>query len=128
MAVLRASEAIDDLVQRSVAAARDHKLAAFVRGALRDFGGVARAARFDEFGLDPARRKNLPRLIEQRPSRLATVSGIRVVNQQRVLWIGGHRPSCVKLVSNTLPPPLHRVTAPFRRPAHCSAEIPFYII
>ena len=54
MPVLRAGEPVDDFVQGSVAAARDHKVPTFVRGALCDLRRIARPTRLDEFCFDPA--------------------------------------------------------------------------
>ena len=65
-------------------------MAAFGSGAVGDFRGVARAGGFRDFGNDAAVSKNVARFIERAAAGMATVAGIRVVNQERVVEFGGH--------------------------------------
>src|SRR6266481_2549982 len=84
-------EAVDDFVQCAVAPAGDDKVAAFVGGALRDFGGMPRAGGFREIGFDAAAGKNAPRFIKKAPAAAAAVAGVRVVNQKSVSQSESHR-------------------------------------
>src|SRR6266850_4690547 len=81
---------VDDFVQRAVAAAGNDKVAAFVGGALRDFGGMPRAGGFREIGFDAAAGKKAPRFIKQAPAAAAAVAGVRVVNQKSVSQSESH--------------------------------------
>ena len=90
MAVLMGCEAVDDFVERAVAAAGDHEAAILGRGARCDLGGMAGAGRFGEVSINAARGKDVARLIEQTATRATTVPGVRVVDQQGVLEFGGH--------------------------------------
>src|SRR5262249_29392068 len=76
MTVLRGSEAVDDFVERSVAAAGDHELTAFVGGLLSERGGVVRATRFDQVGFDAAGSENASCLVEHLTTAGATVASI----------------------------------------------------
>src|SRR5476649_593119 len=95
MAVLRGDQAVHNFVERAVSAACDHELTTVGGGALCDLGGVAGAARLDEFRFDAAGRKNSAHLIEQRTPPFAAVAGVRVVDQQRVAKVTRHGPSWV---------------------------------
>ena len=83
-------QAVDDFVERAIAAARNHQLAALARGLLRDFRGVAGGGGFRKLGFDAAVGKNAPRLLDQAASHVSATSGIRVVNQQRVVELSFH--------------------------------------
>src|SRR5207245_9700721 len=50
VAVLLGGEAVDDFIERAVTAAGDDEMAAFGRGAVGDFRGVARAGGFRDVG------------------------------------------------------------------------------
>src|SRR5206468_3233741 len=84
-------EAVYDFIERAVTATGNNQLAAFVGGALRDFGGMSRARGFREIGFDPAARKNAPRFIEQAPAAAAAVAGVRIVNQKSASKSDSHR-------------------------------------
>ena len=85
MAVLLGGEAVDDFVERAVAAAGNDKLAAFGSGAVGDFRGVARAGGLGDLRGDAAARKNMARLVQRSAAGMAAVAGVGVVNQQRVV-------------------------------------------
>src|SRR6267142_2391482 len=84
-------KAVYDFVERAVAAAGDDELAAFVGGALRDFGGMPRAGGFREIGFDAAAGKYPSRFVEQAPSAAAAVASVRIVNQKSVSRSESHR-------------------------------------
>ena len=90
MAVLVGGKAVDDFVERAVAAAGDDEAAAFVGGALGDFRGVARAGGFGEIGVDPASGKNMASRIERATAALAAATSVGIVNQQSVPEIRRH--------------------------------------
>ena len=90
MAVLMSGEAVDDFVERAVAAAGDDELAAFIGGLRSNFRGVAGAGGFGEIGLDAAGGKNMTSGVERAASSVAAVAGVGVVNQQSVLQVSGH--------------------------------------
>src|SRR6266705_1391887 len=90
MTVLMGGEAVDDFVERAVAAAGDDEAAILGGGARGDFGGMPGAGRFGEVGVNAARGKDVAGLIEQTATRATTVSGVGVVDQQGVLEFGGH--------------------------------------
>ena len=58
--------------------------------ALRDFRGVAGFGGFGEIGLNAAGGENAARFIEQAAAPMTTISGVGVVDQQRVLDFRGH--------------------------------------
>src|SRR6266849_3426103 len=93
VAVLVCCEAVDDFIERAVATAGDNEPAAFGGGAMRDFGGVARAGSFREFGVDAADGKNMAGGIERAPANPAAVAGVGIVNQQSVAEISVHSSS-----------------------------------
>ena len=90
VAVLVHRQAVDDFVERAVAAAGNDQAAAFGGGALGDFRGMAWAGSFRKFGFDAAGGENVARGIERAAAAFATVAGVGVVNQQSVLEICGH--------------------------------------
>src|SRR6266568_557084 len=92
-AVFLSGQAVDDFIQRAVAAAGNHELTTFGGGAPRDVGGIARCGGFSEFCFDAAQGKDAPRGVEVATPAAAGVTGVRVVNQQRVAQFGGH-PCC----------------------------------
>jgi hypothetical protein len=85
LAVSMGGEAVDDFVERAVAAAGDDEAAILRGGARGDFGGMAGSGRFGEVSVNAACGKDVARLIEQTATRAATVSGFGVVDQQGVL-------------------------------------------
>jgi hypothetical protein len=84
MAILRIGQTIHDFVQSPITPTRDDQLPAFGRCALRHFSGVARAARFDQFGLNAGRRENPASFVEHATASVAAIAGVRVVDQQCV--------------------------------------------
>jgi len=90
MAILLGSQAVDDFVERAVAATGDDELAAVARGLLRDFRSVARAGSFGEFGFDAVGGKDAAGLVEQASPAVTAESGVRVVDQQSVLVLRVH--------------------------------------
>jgi len=90
VAVLMSGEAVDDFVQRAVAAAGDDQAAVFVSGAGSDFGSMAGAGGFGEVGVNAARSENVARFVEQAAAAVAAVTGVGVVDQECVLQILGH--------------------------------------
>ena len=84
MTVLMSGEAVDDFVERAIAAAGDDQAAAFGGGALGDFGSVARASGFGEFGFDAAQGENIAGSVERATAAFAPSTGVGIVNQQRV--------------------------------------------
>src|SRR5215813_278249 len=84
MTILLVREAIYDFVEGAVAAACDDELAAVFAGAHSDVGGVARAGRFGEVGLNAALGENSAGFVEFLATIVATASGVGVVNQESV--------------------------------------------
>ena len=100
MAVLLSGEAVHDFVQGAVAAAGDDELAAFGGRVVSDFGGMAGAGGFGEFGFDAAQGENAASSIEKAAARRAAVTGVGIVNQKRVVEFGDHSWfRCLPLVS-----------------------------
>ncbi len=91
VAVLVGGQAVDDFVERAVAAAGNDEAAAFGGRALGDFRGMARAGSFREFGFDAARGENVACGIERAATAFASSTGVGIVNQKSVLEISGHR-------------------------------------
>src|SRR5216684_8899714 len=89
-AVFLNGQAVDDFIQRAVAAAGNDELTTFGGGAPRDVGGIARCGGFGKFCFDAAQGKNAPRGIERAAASSAAIAGIGIVNQQRVAQFGGH--------------------------------------
>src|SRR5437660_4798585 len=89
--VLVGGQAVDDFVERAVAAAGNDEAAAFGGGALGNFRSMAWAGGFRKFGFDAARGENVARGIERAAAAFATSAGVGVVNQQSVSEICGHR-------------------------------------
>src|SRR6266851_2926378 len=92
-AVFLSGQAVDDFIQRAVAAAGNDELTTFGGGAPRDLGGIARCGGFGEFCFDAAQGENAPRGVERAAASSAAVTGVRIVNQQRVVQFGAH-PCC----------------------------------
>src|SRR5579859_2608295 len=90
MAVLAAGEAVDNFVERAIAAAGDDEAAFFGGGAGGDFGGVAGAGGFGEVGVNAARGENVARLVEQAATAVAAAASVGIVDEKRVLKVGGH--------------------------------------
>ena len=90
VAVLVSGEAVDDFVERAVAAARDDEAAIFGSGARGDFRGVARAGGFGEVGVNAAGGEDMARLVEQTATAMTAIAGVGVVNQESILKDGGH--------------------------------------
>ena len=88
MAILLASEAVDDFIERAVAAAGDDELAAFFSSAHGDISGVARARCFGEVGFNPAGCEDTACFIEFLATRTAAAAGVGVVNQKCVAQVG----------------------------------------
>src|SRR6266700_5346902 len=89
-AVFLSGQAVDDFIQRAVAAAGTDELTTFGGGAPRDLRGIARCSGFGEFCFDAAQGKNAPRGIERAAASWAAVAGIGIVNQESVLQFSGH--------------------------------------
>jgi hypothetical protein len=79
MTILAGCKTVDDFVEGAVAAAGDDQAAAFVGGSGCDFGGVARAGRFREIGMDAAGGKNMAGGIKRAASAIAAAPGVGVV-------------------------------------------------
>src|SRR6266446_1529646 len=92
-AVFLGGQAVDDFIQRAVAAAGNDELTTFGGGAPRDLGGIARCSGFGEFCFDAPEGENAPGGVERAAASSAAVTGVRIVNQQRVAQFGGH-PCC----------------------------------
>ncbi len=90
MAVLLGGEAVDDFIERAVAAASDDQPAAFAGGAARDFRGMAWAGGFGELGVDTSGGKNMASRIERATPAVAAAAGVGIVNQQSVSEIRHH--------------------------------------
>jgi hypothetical protein len=108
VAVALAGQAVDDFVQRAIATAGNHELAAFGAGLLGDFDGVTRRGGLGKLGFDSGTRKNPASFFEQATAATPVVAGVGIVNEQRVSQISGHQVSCVLFMP--------------------AAKIPFYII
>ena len=103
MAVLVSGEAVDDFVERAVAATGDDEAAPFRGGARGDFRGVARTGGFGDVGVNAAGGKDAARLVEQAATSVAAIAGVGIVDQQRVLKVGGHSGStCSQDVSQSI--------------------------
>src|SRR6266700_4875705 len=89
-AVFLSGQAVDDFIQRAVAAAGNDELTTFGGGAPRDLRGIARCSGFGEFCFDAAQGKNAPGGVEVATPAAAAIAGIGIVNQQRVAQFGGH--------------------------------------
>lgn len=87
MPVLLTRETVDDFVQRAVAAAGDHELAAFFAGVTRNFCGVAGAARFGELGFDSALREQPACFVEFLAAAGTTSASVGIVNEKCVSQI-----------------------------------------
>ena len=85
MTVLMSGEAVDDFIERAIAAAGDDQAAIFGSGARGDFDGVARAGGFGEVGVDAAVGENVASLVEEAAASMAAVAGVGVVDEERVL-------------------------------------------
>ena len=85
MAVGRKCKAVDDFVERAVAAASDDELALLANCLLGNFCGVAGAGGFREVGVNAVRSKNLASLVDEFAPAVATVSSVGIVNQKGVL-------------------------------------------
>src|SRR5207245_7508238 len=79
--VLVGGQAVDDFVERAVAAAGNDEAAAFGGGALGDFRSMARAGGFRKFRFDAAGGENVARGIERAAAAFDTVAGVGVVCQ-----------------------------------------------
>jgi hypothetical protein len=90
VAVLVSGEAVDDFVERAVAAAGDDQAAIFGGGARGNLGGVAGAGGFGEVRVNAARGENVARFVEQAAASVAAVAGIGIVDEKRVLEAGDH--------------------------------------
>src|ERR1700730_17997405 len=77
-------EPVDDFIQRAVAATSDDQVASFDSCSLSHYGGIAWRSRFLKVGLDAPKRQNAAGFIEHAPAAFASVSGVRVVNQQSI--------------------------------------------
>ncbi len=91
MPVLRSGEAVDDFIQRAVAAAGDDQAAAIADGLLRDFDGVAGAGGLSELGFNTVRSENAARLIEKLAAAIAAITRVGIVDEERVVKSYGHR-------------------------------------
>src|SRR5262249_42471278 len=89
VAILLTREAVDNFVERAVATASDHELAAFPAGAEGDFRSVAGAGSFGKFRFDAASCQNAACLVELFATRTAAAARIRVVDQECVAKFGG---------------------------------------
>jgi hypothetical protein len=87
---LRVGQTVHDFIESAIAAAGDYQLALFDYGLARDLYGVTGSGGFREFGFDSVARENAAGFIDQFSSSIAAVSGIRVVDQQRVLEVCIH--------------------------------------
>jgi hypothetical protein len=85
VAIRVVGQAVDHLVERSVAAAGDNQLAMVANRLLGDFRGVAGAGGFGEFGFDTAGSEDLASLVDKAATPIATVAGVGVVDQQSIL-------------------------------------------
>src|SRR5712691_7630541 len=90
MAVLVGGKAVDDFIERAVAAAGDDQAAAFVGRTHGDFRGVARTGGFGEIGVDAAGGKNVASRIKRLAAAIAASAGVGIVNQQSVSEISSH--------------------------------------
>ena len=90
MTVLLASEAVDDFVERTIAAAGDDELAALVAGTKSDFGGVARTGCFGEVGFDAAGSEDAASFVEIFAAVCASTTSVWIVNQERVAKLRRH--------------------------------------
>src|ERR1700688_1529925 len=90
MAIFLAGKTVHDFIQRAVAAAGDDEMAAFVMGALRDFGGIAGLGGLGELCLDATSGKNAAGFIEHGTAAMPAVAGVGIVNQQRIIDFRGH--------------------------------------
>jgi hypothetical protein len=78
-------QAIDDFVERAIAAAGDDELTPVTHGLLSYFRSVSRAGGFGKIGLDTVGGENLARLVDQPPPPIAAIAGVGVVDQNGVL-------------------------------------------
>ncbi len=78
--VLLGGQAVDNFIERAVAAAGDDELAAFGSGAVGDFRGVTRAGGFRDFRLNTTRSKNAARLVQCTAAGMAAVASVGVVD------------------------------------------------
>jgi len=85
IAIRSGSEAVDDFVERAIAAASNHELTMFADGLLGDLNGVARAGGLCEFGFDAVGRENASGLVEKSAASIAAIASVRVMNEERVL-------------------------------------------
>ena len=90
VAVLMGGEAVDDFVERAVTAAGDDEAALFGGGARGDFGGVTWAGGFGEVGVNAARGEDVARFVELAATAVAAAAGVGIVDEKRVLEVGGH--------------------------------------
>src|ERR1700720_1757722 len=84
VAVLRLGKTIHNLVQCSVATARDDQLPPLDGSALGHFGGLAGAAGFHKFSVNASGRQDSAGFVEHATSSAAAIPGVRVVDQQCV--------------------------------------------
>ena len=92
MAVLLGGKSVNDFIQRAVAATSDDQLASFNSRSLSHYGGIAGRSRFVKVSLNASERQNAAGLIEHAPAALASVSGVRVVNQESIAKTWQHEP------------------------------------
>lgn len=90
MPICLAREAVDDFIQGAVTSAGDDQLPPFVIRALCEFGGIAGSCGLGEIRVNAAGGKNAARFMEHGASAPTAVSGVGVVNQQRVMDFRGH--------------------------------------
>src|SRR6516162_7696078 len=87
MAVLRAGQAVDDLVDGTVASAGDHQLAPLASGTASDFDSFAGRGCFCKLRLDASGAQDSTSFVKLSAAGRAPSARVRVVNQQSVAQI-----------------------------------------
>jgi len=85
IAVAGGGQAVDDFVERAVAAAGNDELAVFTDGLLSDLGGMAGTSGLGKLGFDAIGRQDATGLVEQLAPAITAVAGVGIVNEKSVM-------------------------------------------
>src|SRR5215469_2790071 len=90
VAVREIGQAVDHFIEGSITATGNDQLTTVTYRLLGDFHCVAGTSGFGEVDLHSGGRQNVTSLVEQAAPAVATIAGIRIVNQQSVLKLSFH--------------------------------------